>query len=100
MELIWIILIAQNIWTYIFIFVKPIKIERTVINKIDKFYFMEKNYLTPSRKWYRGSALKEMAYLLEEYKKLLKFIKLNEIESIRFRSVFDNTEDNVVYAKR
>lgn len=85
---------------YVSIFFAPIRIERRVINKVDKYFSIEKNYLTPNRKWYRGTALKEITFLSQKYKRILKYIDFNEIESIRFESVLKKKPENIRYAKR
>ena len=59
LEVLWGALIIYNICVYIVLFLLPVKVDREITGKIDKVYYTRKNYMTPSKKWYKGNAIKE-----------------------------------------
>ena len=99
-EFLWIILITVNVIIYIKIFAIPVKIEKKVLKKIHHLFCRRRIYMTPNKKWWKGSVIRQMAYLLEEYKKSLYRIDSNCIENIEFACVLSKKKENMNLAKK
>ena len=96
----WIILITINVIIYLKIFLIPGKIEKNVLKKIHHLFSRKRIYMTPNIKWWKGSVIKQMAYLLRKYEKSLGKVNGNGIEDIEFACVFSKTKENVDLAQR
>ena len=99
-ETVWEFLILVIIGIYVIAIVQPIIMEKNVIKKIDIVYNVKKNYITPSRKWYRGTAINHMENLYERYKKVAKKINLSNIRTMDFDCVYSDREENLIIAKK
>lgn len=99
-EFLWILLMAINVIIYIMIFAIPVKIEKRVLKKIHHLFGRRKIYMTPNKKWWKGSVIRQIAYLLEEYKKSLYKINSNCIEDIEFACVLSKKKENIILAKK
>lgn len=99
-ELLWIVLMAINVIIYIVIFVIPVKIEKRVLKNIHHLFVRKRVYMTPNKKWWKGSAIRQIAYLLEEYKKSLCKINFQCIEDIEFACVHSKRKENIFLAKK
>lgn len=99
-ELIWMVIVVINVLIYIYIFVIPIKIEKRVIKKIYHLFPRKEIYVTPNKKWWKTSAIKQFSNLLKKYKKSLCQINIESIESIEFGCVCSKRKENVDLAHK
>lgn len=99
-EFLWILLMAINVVGYIIIFAMLVKIEKRVLKKIHHLFGRKRIYMTPNKKWWKGSVVRQIAYLLEKYKKSLYKVNSDCIEDIEFACVLSKKKENVLLAKK
>lgn len=99
-EFLWILLIAINVIIYIMIFAIPVKIEKKVLKKVHHLFGRRRIYMTPNKKWWKGSVIRQIAYLLKKYKKSLYKMDFQYIEDIEFACVLSKKEENIFLAKK
>ena len=99
-EFLWILLITINVMIYILIFAIPAKIEKRVLKKIHHLFGRKRIYMTPNKKWWKGSVIRQIANLLEEYKKSLYKINSHSIEDIEFACILSKKKENIILAKK
>ena len=98
LELIWIALIAVNIFIDICAFFGPLGIEKKVLKKIDCLFWKKKIYMPPNKRWNKSNVIRQLAYLLKEYEKNLYKIKRGSINRIEFGSILSENRRNVEVA--
>lgn len=98
LEFLWIALIVTNILMYICMWYMPVHTEHKVLNRIDQLYCKKKIYMTPNKRWYKGNVIRQINYLVNNYKKSVKKIEFDNIENIEFACILASKEENMKLA--
>ncbi|MBQ8326731.1 MAG: hypothetical protein IJX86_06625 [Lachnospiraceae bacterium] len=99
-EVAWIVTISISIMMYLEAFILPKKNEKNILKRIHHLYRTKRIYVTPNKRWYKGSVIRYIAKLLEEYEKTLRKGKFDNIEHIEFDSIVSNRKENYIMATK
>ncbi len=100
LEVTWIVTISVNVMMYLGAFILPKKNENNVLKRIHHLYRTKRIYVTPNKRWYKGSVIRHIAKLLKEYEKTLRKGRIDNIECIEFDSIVSSRKENCIMATK
>lgn len=97
-EIIWFLLILIVMVIYMMAFLT--QIEKRILRKIHNLYGRKQIYITPSKKWWKGSVIKQLSYFLKGYNKILNNNFFMSIQNVEFGCILLKKEENIKLAKK